>query len=243
MCTVTYLPVKDGFILTHNRDEAPSRSPKQLTIQESDRQKLLFPRDTKAGGSWIVAGADGQVACLLNGAFEKHAHQPPYRRSRGLILMDFMAAGSADGYLQATDLEGIEPFTLLHFTPFRVLEFRWDGVDRHFRDLPSEQSHFWCSATLYPAPMRARREQVFRDWLARQTPDTQSPENILRLHLQGGVGDPENDYVMDRAGRVKTVSITQIVYLPSGIEFSYFDLLEGASEKQQLPLLIPFPTV
>ncbi len=233
MCTVTYLPVKEGFVLTHHRDEAPTRSPKQLTRLETDAGTLLFPRDTKAGGTWIATGAGGKTACLLNGAFEKHAHQPPYRRSRGLVLLDFLASDTSDLFLAQSDFEGIEPFTLLSFSPQQVTEFRWDGHQKHLRSLPSDQPHFWCSATLYPAHVRARREQVFRDWLAQQ-PETPNPEQLLALHHQGSVGDPENDYVMDRAGRVKTVSITQIVYCDTQTTLRYFDLLEHTEDSEVL---------
>ncbi|MBK9018424.1 MAG: NRDE family protein [Saprospiraceae bacterium] len=38
---------------------------------------LIFPRDTAAGGTWIAASDTNRVACLLNGAFVKHKHQPP----------------------------------------------------------------------------------------------------------------------------------------------------------------------
>lgn len=234
MCTVTYLPATDGFILTHNRDEAPTRSPKQLTRQPMEDDTLLFPRDTKAGGTWIATSASGKTACLLNGAFEKHHHQPPYRRSRGLVLLDFLTSAQSDLFLAQIDLEGIEPFTLLYFLPQEVVAFRWDGHQKHTQRLPADQPHFWCSATLYPAPMRARREQVFRDWLAAPPSTPPQPEQILALHRQGSVGDPENDYVMDRAGRVKTVSITQVVSQNAQASLHYFDLLDHTEDSDSL---------
>lgn len=234
MCTVTYLPATDGFILTHNRDEAPTRSPKALTRQAMEEDTLLFPRDTKAGGTWIATSASGKTACLLNGAFEKHHHQPPYRRSRGLVLLDFMTSVQPDLFLAQIDLDGIEPFTLLYFSTQQVVEFRWDGHQKYLQSLPADQPHFWCSATLYPAPMRTRREQVFRDWLAQQAATPPQPEQILTLHRQGSIGDPENNYVMDRAGRVKTVSITQVVCQYAQASLRYFDLLDHTEDSDRL---------
>lgn len=90
MCTVTYLPVSTGFVLTQNRDEAPTRSPQIISKEKRFGTELLFPKDTKAGGTWIATARDGRTACLLNGAFEKHKHEPPYRLSRGLVLLDFL---------------------------------------------------------------------------------------------------------------------------------------------------------
>lgn len=260
MCTVTYLPRPSGFILTHNRDEAPSRSPQSIVREaKSDGNTLLFPRDIKAGGTWIATSRQGRTACLLNGAFVKHHHQPPYRRSRGLILLDFFEWEQPDDFFQQYDLEGVEPFTMLFFAQEkhfessnisessipRVSEFRWDGQQRFFTPLPSNEAHFWCSSTLYPPAMQARREQVFRDWLA-QSPHhsiTQSlhpsitpslHHSIISLHRTGSVGDPENDYVMDRAGKVRTVSLTQVIVDEKNARMRYFDLLEGNHSERWL---------
>lgn len=244
MCTVTYLPWRDGFILTHNRDEAPLRSPWHISREKRAGDTLLFPKDIKAGGGWVAAARSGRVACLLNGAFLKHQHQPPYRRSRGLVLLDFFDWHDPDDFFARYDLEGIEPFTFLFFSAGRLAELRWDGVQRHLRRLPPTEPHFWCSATLYPPPMQTLREQVFRQWLAKHFPP--APETtpsdrlvragIYRLHLTGSVGDPENDYVMNRGGRVCTVSITQILFCDNRVKMKYTELLEGHRDRKQLSL-------
>ena len=238
MCTVTYLPASGGFILTHNRDEAPSRSPDSISkIKTSGGDTLLFPRDTKAGGTWIATARSGKTVCLLNGAFVKHAHQPPYRRSRGLILLDFFDWENADDFFRDYDLEGIEPFTLLTFQAGQVAELRWDGHTRHLKKLSPSVAHFWCSATLYPPEMQLRREQVFRDWLFLLKNIVPTQQRLLQLHRTGSVGDPENDFVMNRSGRVCTVSITQVVVKNSQTVLRYHDLLEGHQANRKLAFL------
>jgi Transport and Golgi organisation 2 len=234
MCTVTYLPASHGgFTLTHNRDEAPSRSLYTIEEAATTRGTLYFPRDAKAGGTWIATAPGGKTACLLNGAFVRHHHQPPYRRSRGLMLLDFFDFPDPADFFWQYPLEGMEPFTFLFFQPKKVVEFRWDESRKHYRDLPADTPHFWCSATLYPAEMQVRREQVFRTWLTQQpagkTPD---PRAVLKLHHTGSVGDPSNDYVMQRDGRVQTVSITQVVYRKKITRMFYEDLLEGNSDER-----------
>ncbi|MGL1516781.1 NRDE family protein, partial [Vibrio parahaemolyticus] len=47
-----------------------------------------FPKDPDGGGTWIALKENGDVAILLNGAFENHIPAYPYRRSRGLIFLD-----------------------------------------------------------------------------------------------------------------------------------------------------------
>jgi hypothetical protein len=243
MCTVTYLPTAAGFVLTHNRDEAPDRSPKSIERAQSNRDRLLFPRDTKAGGTWVAAARSGKIACLLNGAFVKHAHRPPYRRSRGLLLLDFFDWADSDDFFARYDLADIEPFTFLFFqkkpsgNASRVVEFRWDGQNRYRKDLPSDAPHFWCSATLYSPEWQARRAQVFQDWL-RQKPAAPRRLNaaILDLHLRGSVGDPEFDYVMNRGNRVRTVSVSQVTVDKNFARLRYLDLLSGNRDERAIRL-------
>ena len=234
MCTVTYFPARHGFTLTHNRDEAPSRS--LFTIERTQTRfgdTLLFPRDAKAGGAWIVMSKGGKTACLLNGAFEKHHHQPPYRRSRGLMMLDFFELPASADFFEQYLLDGIEPFTFLFFHKGAVEEFRWDGITRFYKKLPGNEAHFWCSSTLYPAEMQVKRAQVFNSWLLSQSPGkSPDPRAILKLHLTGSVGDPANDFVMQRDGRVQTVSVTQVVFRKEFARIRYLDILEGNRDER-----------
>ncbi|MBK6998313.1 MAG: hypothetical protein IPH31_26840 [Lewinellaceae bacterium] len=83
--------------------------------------------------------------------------------------------------------------------------------------------------------MQVRREQVFRNWLTSQ-PITNQPitNQLSTLHLTGSIGDPENNYVMNRAGRVQTVSITQIIVDEKSARMRYLDLLGGNRSERRL---------
>jgi len=236
MCTVTYCPTPSGFILTHNRDEAPTRSPNHLSqATTSLGDTLLFPRDTQAGGAWIVTARSRRTACLLNGAFLKHVHQPPYRRSRGLLLLDFFEAENPNALFTEYNLEGIEPFTFLLFETGGVTELRWDGQERHLKNLAPDATWFWCSATLYPPEMQVLREQVFQNWRTYHIEDAAHlPAALLELHHTGSVGDLENDFIMNRGNRVRTVSITQVIGREDAVEMQYQDLLEGYEDTQMI---------
>ena len=90
MCVLTFLPtINSGYILTNNRDEALARPkaipPKKYNI---NGKQIYFPKDAQAGGTWI-ATSDDLTVCLLNGASENHIHNPPYRQSRGQLILDF----------------------------------------------------------------------------------------------------------------------------------------------------------
>ncbi len=241
MCTVSFLPLAEGgFILTSNRDEAPARSPRQLSRSASDEVPLIFPRDTAAGGTWIAAGTD-RTAVLLNGAFEKHRHEPPYRRSRGLMVIDLFDYPSVPHFLQTYPFERMEPFTLVVVEADQPTEIRWDGRQRHVRSLSPRSAHFWSSATLYPEPVGQLRRQWFDQWLALHP--NPSPAEVLHLHRSGGQHDPRNGFVMNRDDVVRTVSITQILKRDQTIEMHYHDLLrqERCLEKLQAPARRPLP--
>lgn len=234
MCTVTYFPLKSGFVLTHNRDEAPSRSIPSVVRGKSNRgDTLLFPLDSLAGGTWICSAGSGRTACLMNGAFVRHERRPPYRRSRGLLLLDFFDWATPDDFFQQYDFEGIEPFTLLFFEAKRLLEFRWDGHEKHLKSCSPQEAHFWCSATLYPPDMQMRRELVFQKWLDRHQ-NTRIPQSLIDLHLNGSVGDPEYDFVMSRGGSVQTVSVTQVVVDEKNARMRQIELLGGKRSERRI---------
>ena len=95
MCTVTYLPLAQGYFLTSNRDEKSIRKKAlQPSKFETGSGILLFPKDADANGTWIAAHDRGESVVLLNGAFESHVSNPPYERSRGLVLLDLFESSS-----------------------------------------------------------------------------------------------------------------------------------------------------
>ena len=72
MCTVTYIPIgKSDFILTSSRDIpfAREKAEHPQKVQE-DGVDLWYPKDGKAGGTWIGVSAKKRLICLLNGGFE-----------------------------------------------------------------------------------------------------------------------------------------------------------------------------
>lgn len=235
MCTVTFFPQgKGNFILSSNRDESPGRSPQAVWRTLRAGLSLVFPRDTTAGGTWVAAAADNRVACLLNGAFEKHRHQPPYRRSRGLVVLDFFDFPGLAAFEGRYDFQGIEPFTLVVVGGGELSELRWDGIRTHSMALDAGTPHVWSSATLYPGEVGKMREAWFREWLAGRSDF--GLDAVRGLHLHGGAGDSRNGFVMNRDDVVRTVSITHVVKNPANIEMHYHDLLRGLHSQERVEL-------
>jgi hypothetical protein len=223
MCTVTFIPAKDGIYLTSNRDEHHTRSsaifPNKYASAEGE---IIYPKDRDAGGSWVALKQSGDAAVLLNGAFDKHQRLLTYRKSRGLIFMEIIKAPKPDLYFDELDLRGIEPFTLIVFVSERLYECIWDGEYKYVLQRDTSASYIWSSVTLYNRNARLRRQQWFDEW--RESAKNVTPENILHFHRSAGNNDDENGLVMNRNNIMRTVSITSIKLSPAQNSMTYLDL-------------------
>lgn len=235
MCTVTFVPQKEGgFFLTSNRDEQASRSPQNITSATHYGQQMLFPRDTTAGGTWIAVSDQNKVVCLLNGAFDFHQRTPPYRKSRGIMVLECFEYDSLFDFVGNYNFAGLEPFTFILIDQGQLAELRWDGTKEHYKKLDPRQLHIWSSATLYDANTRKRREGWFEEW--KKTTKNYNLSSILYFHKNAGDGDPWNDVIMNRLGIVQTVSITNVISDQNGIAMHYHDLVNQAIKKAKINL-------
>lgn len=223
MCTVTYIKTKEGFILTSNRDETASRPtlPPQQYLHQG--KKIFFPKDELAQGSWIAFAENGQVACLLNGAFQKHKRQLPYDRSRGLILLDSFNASSPESYVNQVELNNVEPFTLILVNVGFLVELKWDGNQKHIKQLNDQKNHIWSSATLYPADVALKKENWFKKWM--ETNSKETDKNIYNFHATTHGNKPSEDVRSKFKGDLQTVSITQINAVEKQTSMSHHNLM------------------
>lgn len=237
MCTVTYLPLSPkGFILTSNRDEAVVRktslAPSKYRIENVT---VFFPKDLQANGTWIATSSNHFTLCLLNGAFLRHVSKPPYKRSRGLVLLDFFSFNDVSKYILEYDFQDIEPFTLLIVesgTETILHELRWDGVKLHVKKMDESVPHIWSSANLYDCEIILERERWFGKWLKENSYESE-PESILSFHHFGGKGDMQNDMIIDRAEK-RTVSITSIIREDSLQTIVYKDLQNQETKRLRI---------
>lgn len=207
MCTVSYVPVANGALICSNRDEKRVRSsalpPKWYQVNGS---RLLFPKDAEAQGSWIAMKPNGNMAVLLNGAWEKHHPQYPYRKSRGLIFLEIVSADDMFQGFESVQLNQIEPFTIILFQNGILQENRWNGDHKSSQLLPVNEPRIWSSVTLYDSLTIQKRQNWFQDWLNQHPAPT--VELIQAFHELGGNGDRHNDLQMNRQNEMLTVSIT-----------------------------------
>ena len=235
MCTVTFIPGKEKVFLTSNRDVSTDRFP-ALPPQSypCDTGTIFYPRDTAAGGTWFGVHENGQVLVLLNGGFKFHAPAPPYRKSRGLILLDLLGHESPFNYFRAISLEYIEAFTLVIWEDENLFECRWDGERKYAKHLDKTIGHIWSSVTLYGQEAATRREKWFADWLKDMSDPAQT--DVLHFHQFSGTGDSHNDLTMNRDGKFHTASITNVTITGTSLDMTYLDLLNNKTYLQPIEL-------
>ena len=102
MCTVSIVPLADGFRLMCNRDEQHTR-PGALPPRwvSTDQAEALMPIDPQGGGSWIAVTTDGFTVTLLNrGSLDIPAGSQP-KHSRGELVKSLVSAGGIDAFIDA----------------------------------------------------------------------------------------------------------------------------------------------
>ncbi|OYU79169.1 MAG: hypothetical protein CFE23_15345 [Flavobacterium sp. BFFFF1] len=235
MCTVSFVNAGGKIIITSNRDEQvlrPAIPPSKYVVQDKN---LIFPKDPKAGGTWYAVDEQANVLVLLNGAAEKHKHLPPYRRSRGLIVLDLLGSDSAIKSWADIDLENVEPFTLVLFFGKKLYQLRWDGSEKSTVSLNENQNHVWSSSTLYPKDVRERRAAWFSTFL--DTKPEVTEKDMLHFHRYTESEDTEYGLVINRNDLLKTLSITQAVIDQNTLSLTYADLINNEQLSNSYPII------
>jgi hypothetical protein len=230
MCTVTYIPTSTGFYFTSSRDEKASRDTLIPAEYESNGLKLVYPKDEKAGGTWIASSLEGKTACLLNGAFVNHERKDNYSKSRGLILLESFRYHNANEFSNEVELENVEPFTLLLLNiNSEVLksfsEFRWDGKKKFLKAIDITSPQIWSSATLYNSSVQQKRQELFKQWLYKHS-DFEDAMIFDFHNRKHGLANSE-DLIMKANDDLMTLSISQIHFNKGESVFKYLDIINN----------------
>src|SRR6185437_562395 len=113
MCTVTFIPDRNGYRVAMNRDERTSRPIAILpAVYEQGAIESIYPRDFE-GGTWIGVNSIGNGFVLLNWNDTEALHSKV--RSRGSVIPALIGSNdthAAQSILCSLNLRGILPFTL-----------------------------------------------------------------------------------------------------------------------------------
>jgi len=224
MCTVTFVPTKEGFVFTSNRDEDQRRAAHNIVEDQRGDRTVFFPQDEGASGTWFAYSSVDQFACILNGAFTPHQRKAFYPMSRGIMALAYFDYTTIDEFINAFNFDGMEPFTLLLYNKGDFRELKWDEVELHLRKLSPQEVHLWSSATLYTQEWWIDRSVNFKEFVARQHPDQVGIMEYHKTHLpflpealQARLNSPSPLTNLP----VKTTSVSSLAKTSQGFKFHF----------------------
>ena len=231
MCTVSFVKSHQSIIITSNRDEHKDRLPAlKPDVYVLNGIKTLFPKDPKGNGTWFAFNEFDTVIVLLNGADEKHSPKVTYRKSRGLIVLDIIASKQPLIIWENSNLDNIEPFTLVLFYENKLYQLRWNELKKTCIQLDSSQHHIWSSSTLYNPEIRNLRQHWFENFT--NASDDIQPSEVLNFHTNTYREDIENGLIINRKNGVQTKSITQLVITNDNSTLTHFDPKDSEKSTQ-----------
>lgn len=227
MCTVSFYKAQNHVIITSNRDENINRPialpPTKMAV---DHSVIYCPIDPQHNGTWFAVNPIGSVFVLLNGADKKHTPNPPYKRSRGLVLLEIAAHSNYIDKWNSIDLEHIENFTIVAYFKNKLAQLRWDGNKKSHQFLNENDFHIWSSTTLYDESTIKKREEWFIDFLASKNASANS-NDIAEFHINSHKEDPDNGLIINRSNKILTKNITQAIVFPDQFTLQHWDLIQN----------------
>jgi hypothetical protein len=205
MCTVSFLPMEQGFALAMNRDEKKSRvRGEKPRKQRTGRHFSLHPSEP-GGGTWIGINHRGLALALINWHAQPLNEHAQF--SRGIAVPHLLAAenlGRAAKLFASLPLERLNPFRLIavSLSERALAEWRWDGNCLSLSQGGWARSHWFSSGRDEAGAARARAK------IADRTLGTMS--QLRRLHCSHQPERGAFSVCMHRDD-AETVSYTEIL--------------------------------
>jgi hypothetical protein len=115
MCSVSFVPREDGFVLAMNRDELISRVPAlPPRVHHRGELAVLCPSEP-SGGTWIGISSVGMAFSLLNW------HSQPDRPGEDLISRGEVVRALLSGGSSSASALILKELSLMRMNPFRLI--------------------------------------------------------------------------------------------------------------------------
>lgn len=181
MCTLTFIPKPQGYLLGMNRDERLTRELALPPAITSDSLNAIYPRES-SGGTWIGSNVAGISFALLNQ--NPGSQSQPKERSRGEIIPALLKSShfpQAMRDLQHMDFHGMLPFLLIGIFPAEqiISQCRWDGGQLELVRIGWDVRHWFSSGVSDEMARKVRGSTCYEAWRRR---DAASPEWLRGLH-------------------------------------------------------------
>jgi hypothetical protein len=208
MCILSIVKSEQGIVITSNRDEQRSRKNSLAPeIIDLGKRKAIIARDAHALGTWMLTDNLGRTAILLNGAFENHITSPPYRESRGIILMNLFQEENFKSAFLFYNLENIEPFQVIYLDTELAFQCVWDGNQKHLFEIDLSIPQVFFSPTLYTKEQQAEKRNHFFKTLAEI--GSINAAQLIEIHSNQKTESLDLNFFMSREHQT-TKSISQV---------------------------------
>jgi hypothetical protein len=220
MCTLTFIPKPQGYLLGMNRDERLTRelalAPEPITTL---RFPAVYPRES-AGGTWIGSNAAGITFALLNQNPGPQAKMK--QRSRGEIIPALLESSrfpEAMRRFQHLELHGMLPFVLVGIFPAEqiISQCQWDGSELKFLRIGWDVRHWFSSGVSDEMARKVRGSTCYEAWRRR---DAGSAEWLRGLHASHSPVRGSFSICVHRPDAA-TVSYTETAFTGSQLAMRY----------------------
>jgi len=232
MCTVTFLPLADGYLLATNRDERRDRGAAlPPSLRRLGGRRVVAPTDADAGGTWVAVDDLGRGLCILNGDRPPARPPPADAPSRGRLGLDLMEEPVRDAALERLERRRADgrlrerPFKLLVLEPGPtplMHRIDWDGVQ--LATAETSEPSLAISSTFEPDAVARVRAEAFVELLERvAAPADELAAAQRRWHASHTPSRPEGDAygVCMHRPDARTVSLTAVAVTAGEVSMAY----------------------
>ena len=192
MCTLSWKPLDNSYVLFFNRDESRKRAAAQgPSLRQVNGVEYLSPTDGERGGTWLLVNAFGISIGLLNNyastqpsAITKPSSPRP--SSRGMLPLkcsDCASVTEAITRIESMSLDDYPPFHLVVAGLTEAAVLTWDGRASHSAELKASGVMLTTSAFRSIDVARIRHETFAR--MVGDMADA-STDKLKRFHWHQG---------------------------------------------------------
>ncbi|MDP1925237.1 MAG: NRDE family protein [Thiobacillus sp.] len=220
MCTLSWKPTAEGYLLHFNRDEQRTRPPAlPPALRRHNGVDFLAPIDAAHGGTWLLTNAHGLSIGLLNHYPATPLSPAKKRASRGLLPLacsDCTSAAEAVGRCAGLPLTDYPPFHFVAIDLRVAARLTWDGHAPRI-DWLDPAGAMLTTSSFQPDLIARARHTVFTQQLGDIADAT--PAQLEAFHRHRG-DDPAASVRMARIDAC-THNISRIVVSRENTRFSY----------------------
>jgi len=165
MCTLSWRPTENGYILRFNRDEQRSR---KTALPPAHRQRnnvtFLAPTDAERGGTWMLVNTHGLSICLLNHYPEIPAPPLDKTESRGKLMLDLTDCTNitdAINRCSSMSLNAYPPFQLVAIDVTGGMQLTWNGR-AYMSSALNKKGAMLSSSSFRPKAVVDTRHEIFK---------------------------------------------------------------------------------